>query len=586
MNTALSPEQAAVLQPTVRHVEAGPGSGKTRAVVARFQQQAEVRPGVALLSFTNTAVDVARERSKSSPHLLRTPNFVGTFDTFFNRYVVTPSVRRATGLTPHYLASWDDLPTELSRVRPTNGGLGIRLSRWTRAGDGTIVLDERRLGYEERRAWNQVSPWTQRDITERGRSRIKGLLAKHVYSAEESRRVALELLDAPESILRNRLVMRFNEVIVDEFQDCDIVEHSILRQLQQAGTHVVTVADPDQAIYEFRQVGPSNLYDRHLAGMKDHEVVTLTTCYRSRPVICAAVTSLRSAPKAIESGDPGDTSFPAIHIIVGRGHGAETAGREILNDAGIDPVECRVIAHRRADAQSLRSGQTQLVPTTTVLGSILVAAAQFLNATDAKHRLQAIGRIEQQMLDQLVWGPEGQPTNKSERVEALGITADRVRILAKMVVEAARGAVDAKAFCAMVRNLIRRFAEATSRDVVSNLNKVLAKPTAKIWEPWAAFRSEVQADVTGGLRASHVHAVKGYEFEAVIYVLPVRAKAREPYVLDDWMSDENSEARRVLYVGISRARKLLMFVVPKTKLKLLKQLLERDNIPYLLTDVT
>lgn len=586
MNAALSAEQAAVLEQTVRHVEAGPGSGKTRAVVARFQQQAEARPGVALLSFTNAAVDVARERSKGSPHLLRTPNFVGTFDAFFNRYVVTPSVRRATGVTPQYLASWDDLPTELSRVRPTNGGLGIRLSRWTRSGDGSIALDVRRLGYDERRAWDQVSPWTQRDITERGRSLIKSLLARHVYSAEESRRVALKLLDTPGSILRNRLVTRFNEVIVDEFQDCDIVEHSILRHLQQAGTHVVTVADPDQAIYEFRQVGPSNLYDQYLAGLEDHEVVTLTTCYRSRPAICAAVTSLRSTPKAIESSDPRDMSFPAIHVVVGRGQAAEIAARGVLNDSGVDPVACRVIAHRRADAQSLGPGTTELPATATVLGSILAAAAQFLRATDTKHRLQAIGRIEQHMLDQLDWGADGQPTDKSERVELLGITVDRLRILAKMVIGVARDAVDAKAFCTTVQDLVRRFAEATSLDVVSNLNKVLAKPTAKIWEPWAAFRSEIHYGTTPGLRASHVHVVKGSEFEAVIYVLPPRANAGEPYVLDDWMSDENSEARRVIYVGISRARKLLILVVPKARLKLLKQLLERDDIPYLLTDAT
>ncbi|MGH3086459.1 MAG: UvrD-helicase domain-containing protein, partial [Rubrobacteraceae bacterium] len=370
---------------------------------------------MALLSFTNAAVDVARERSKSSPHLLRTPNFVGTFDAFFNRYVVTPGVRRNTGVTPQYLASWDDLPTELSMVRPRNGGLGIRLSRWTRARDGTIGLDESRLGYEERRAWNQVSQWTRENINRRGTELIEGLLAKHVYSAEESRRLALEYLDPPDAILRNRLVTRFNEVIVDEFQDCDVVEHSILRQLQQAGTHVVTVADPDQAIYEFRQAGPSDLYAKYRAGMTDNEVVTLTTCYRSRPVICAAVPSLRTTPNAIESNDPHDTTFPAIHVVVGRGHAAETAGRGILNEAGLDAAMCRVIAHRRSDAQSLRRGSTELVPTTTVLGNVLVAAAQFLTATDTKHRLQAVGRIEQRILDQFDWGPEGQSADKSER---------------------------------------------------------------------------------------------------------------------------------------------------------------------------
>lgn len=63
-----------------RFVEACPGSGKTKAIVARYERLAGLgqRRGIALLSFTNAAVDEVTARC-SDPTVLVSPNFVGTF---------------------------------------------------------------------------------------------------------------------------------------------------------------------------------------------------------------------------------------------------------------------------------------------------------------------------------------------------------------------------------------------------------------------------------------------------------------------------------------------------------------------------
>lgn len=80
----LSPEQLNALAPGIQLIEAGPGSGKTRTVVARFQQGIVEGRSAALLSFTNAAVAVARSRCRDEPTLLEAPNFIGTFDQFFH----------------------------------------------------------------------------------------------------------------------------------------------------------------------------------------------------------------------------------------------------------------------------------------------------------------------------------------------------------------------------------------------------------------------------------------------------------------------------------------------------------------------
>ena len=65
----------------------GPGAGKTRAIVARYLSRVEQEPrkGIALLSFTNAAIDEVKGRCGDMPDALKAPHFVGTFDSFINR---------------------------------------------------------------------------------------------------------------------------------------------------------------------------------------------------------------------------------------------------------------------------------------------------------------------------------------------------------------------------------------------------------------------------------------------------------------------------------------------------------------------
>lgn len=76
-------------------VHACPGAGKTRTIIARLTRIAAALParhGVAVLSFTNSAVDEFRERCRAAAldSLLRHPSFMGTLDAFVRHFVVLP----------------------------------------------------------------------------------------------------------------------------------------------------------------------------------------------------------------------------------------------------------------------------------------------------------------------------------------------------------------------------------------------------------------------------------------------------------------------------------------------------------------
>jgi superfamily I DNA/RNA helicase len=92
--------------------------------------------------------------------------------------------------------------------------------------------------------------------------------------------------------LARALAARFQEVMVDEGQDCNPLDLQILTWLRAHGVNVTFVCDPDQAIYEFRNGNPQGIQvfkDTYpIASHKE-----LTGNFRSSPAICQLAASLR-----------------------------------------------------------------------------------------------------------------------------------------------------------------------------------------------------------------------------------------------------------------------------------------------------
>ncbi|CAM5700853.1 hypothetical protein SALBM311S_01821 [Streptomyces alboniger] len=82
-------------------------------MVTRFLKRTaeEPRKGIRIISFTNAAVDEVRRRCGSDNEALKAPNFVGTFDSFLHRFIVTPLFAKHYKKSPRYVQSWKDAPT-------------------------------------------------------------------------------------------------------------------------------------------------------------------------------------------------------------------------------------------------------------------------------------------------------------------------------------------------------------------------------------------------------------------------------------------------------------------------------------------
>ena len=77
-------------------------------------------------------------------------------------------------------------------------------------------------------------------------------------------------------------VSQFTHILVDEFQDINFAQKSMLDQLMRGGSSLWVVGDDDQAIYGWRGSSVKYIlnFDQYFA---DPEVVTLTQNYRAAP---------------------------------------------------------------------------------------------------------------------------------------------------------------------------------------------------------------------------------------------------------------------------------------------------------------
>lgn len=90
--------------------------------------------------------------------------------------------------------------------------------------------------------------------------------------------------------LARELARRFPAALIDEFQDTDPVQYRVFRAMAAAGTHLLLIGDPKQAIYAFRGADVRAYLDA-ARGVKE-EVFTLDVNHRSDPSLIHGINRL------------------------------------------------------------------------------------------------------------------------------------------------------------------------------------------------------------------------------------------------------------------------------------------------------
>jgi DNA helicase-2/ATP-dependent DNA helicase PcrA len=379
-------------------------------------------------------------------------------------------------------------------------------------------------------------------------------------------------------LLQELLANRFSEVIVDEAQDCGVEDLAVLNALREVNVDLTLGADLDQAIFEFRRAIPDDV--RKFAGQLP-QGKRLNGNFRSSPAICTMNDSLRTSGLKDVAIGPYSCDDLSVQLLTYE-QPCEVGARVLRlgNAHGIDAAEMIVLAHRSADAR-LHAGASN--PGTGKRGgSVGIVAASGVKlrdpSTEASARLRAVEEVERCLLS-LVEGIDLTTRAVTAACEAIGLDHRWLRDVAvRLAVGIDPGSASPREYAQRLRQAVEQLVWPTRIDL-RKLGPQLRSPTAA---DWAAITADQTA---GSLAWSTIHAVKGKQFLAVRLVLPKALVTDDDgaTVLDHWEAGVNSEPRRVLYVGASRAQRLLILAVHEEHAARVKGLLERDAVPFATT---
>jgi len=603
--TGLNPEQKEAVLHTKGPllVLAGAGSGKTRVITHRLaylvRQGADPR-SIAAVTFTNKAAAEMRERAQVLLGGVALGSFIGTFHSWCLRFLRRRA--REASLPPRFaiadssdqLALIKEAMTELGisdQVLPPNA-VRARISNAKNA----LVTAERFAQMETDYAGERIG---------------------QIYALYEKKLAATGALDFDDLIARSvRLLStngavlaeerrRIRHLLIDEYQDTNSSQDALVKRLGEGAESLCAVGDEDQAIYRWRGAEVEHIlrFDTDFPGAR---IVALETNYRSTARILSAASGLvahnrRRREKRLRA-DRGEGL--AVRLWRFEEDRAETEAviREIAGSSRA-PGEMAVLY--RTNAQS-RPFEEELVRRR--IPYIVVGGMKFYERAEVKDVLAYL-RLAARPEDDLAF-------RRVVNVPARGIGAATLDRLAAAARESGRSwwevSENPSGLTDRAKTALSRF-----REIVLDLHE-----KAATWSPSALLEhllsvtgygalyagSEDREDVArwenieellssareferrnaegatiaeyldtvalatdgdtagsgGAVTLSTLHAAKGLEFEAVYAVGLEEGYLPHGQSAED--EDELEEERRLLYVGMTRAKDALTLTLADRRL--------------------
>ncbi|HLQ56963.1 MAG TPA: ATP-dependent helicase, partial [Streptosporangiaceae bacterium] len=394
---------------------------------------------------------------------------------------------------------------------------------------------------------------------------VKALLARDQVDFDGLIELPVALL-RDEPALAGRLRSRWPLISVDEYQDIDATQYELLRVLAGDGAGLTAIGDPDQAIYGFRgaDVGFFLRFADDFAGAT---TLQLTRNYRaSAAIVTAALQAItpatlvpgrtlqavrpRGAPvtfheAADEHAEAGWIAAAIDRLLGGSSfHSLDSGRSDGYGQDGIDLSEVAILY--RTDAQAGPLGQ-----------ALARAGLPFQKSShDLLERRAGVAEIVREM--RLASGDGDGRLGTGESAETGPTVAGRLRAAVRRL--AATVSADGTGGQAG-----RAGGRARAIDVRS-AGEVLAPLARRCGHDLDRFRTEVSlgavADAmdprAAAINLLTLHAAKGLEFSAVFLagcekdLLPLWLPGSAPA-----SGQELAEERRLLFVGMTRARALL-----------------------------
>jgi DNA helicase-2/ATP-dependent DNA helicase PcrA len=525
-------------------VLAGAGTGKTRTITHRIAQlvaSGHVAAGQVLaVTFTQRAAGEMRSRLRSLDAAAQTGAGVGAVQALTFHAAAHRQLRyfwpRVVGNT-----RWELLDTKFAVVARAAGRSRLNVSTDdVRDLAGEIEWAKASLISPEEYA-NAVAA-VGRDIP------LDAEKVVTVYTAYEALKVrdeAVTMLDFDDLLLHTAAAIendaavaaefrdRYRCFVVDEYQDVTPLQQRVLSAWLGDRDDLTVVGDANQTIYSFTGASPRFLLD-FSRRFPDATVVRLERDYRSTPQVVSLANQVIAAARGRVAGsklqligqrEPGPAPSFSEHPDEATEAAAVASSITALIESGTAPSQIAILYRVNAQSEVYEEALTEAGIAYQVRGG-----EGFFNRQEIKQALLALQRAAERDAED---GPV--PEMVRALLEPLGLTAERP------VGTRARERWEALAALA---------------DLVDD--EVAQRPDLQLPGLVAELRTRADSrhpPVVQGVSLASLHAAKGLEWDAVFLVGLADGTLPISHALSHGPDSEPvEEERRLLYVGITRAR--------------------------------
>ncbi len=262
---------------------AGPGSGKTRVIahrIAYLVRVHEVSPyRIMAVTFTNKAANEMKERAfrllgESAQGLT-----LGTFHAICAR--ILRSEGDHIGLERRFVIYDED--DQVALVKRSLEELGLDPKRYAPRAVHSAISSAKNQLIDAQAYIGYIHNYFE-EVVQRVYQRYQELLAENrALDFDDLLMKAVELFRTQAEIL-DRYQTRYLHLLIDEFQDTNIAQYVLARQLAGKHRNICVVGDPDQSIYSWRSADLRNILNFE-KDYPDAKVVHLEQNYRSSQTI-------------------------------------------------------------------------------------------------------------------------------------------------------------------------------------------------------------------------------------------------------------------------------------------------------------
>lgn len=292
------------------------GSGKTEVVGMKaayeIKQWNDRSKGIAVLSFTNDATDVIKDRVKRFAGKDGIyPHYIGTLSSFIHSYIVQPFAYKFVGYqgknldfslhivdetvpiySNHWLTNYKCSIPYLSSQNKRSSIYAHQIGFDFIKKDFYFYITNRLVWLKDYYQSNSVQEfirknkkqypnfWKWEYVKECFINCKKEFWKQGFANFDDLNFLAVRIL---KKNIGNEIAKRFPFILIDECQDLSGNELEVLRHLQEKGCCIHFIGDLNQSIYEFKRVNPDIILDY----IKDFEKYALNSNFRSCKEIVA-----------------------------------------------------------------------------------------------------------------------------------------------------------------------------------------------------------------------------------------------------------------------------------------------------------